>query len=275
LLTPVKVSPSGKREKEKAKEQNMKTITKSVLVFGAAALAATTALAGPGQPTEIVHFSTHVAFTNSGVEPSASGTVQATETMQRSVDKETLAIAVKGLTPGDPYSVVVTTVSNSTPLLLDGFNADSRGNAKLNFSNSGKRNTIGFLDGVLPLTGLVEVDIVNTNDAAVLSASRDEVTKLNYLVKKPMDDTAGNGESGTVTLSASTKKAKFSLTAAGLTASTDYVIVVDGTPVSTNTSTSKGVLKVNSSPTPSDVLGASNISLQDTVGTTILSTVVP
>jgi hypothetical protein len=253
----------------------MKAITKSVLVIGAVALAASSAFAAARQPTEIVHFSAKVAFTNNGVEPGASGAVQATEAMQRAVDKEALTITIKGLTPGDPYNVVITTISNSTPFLVDSFNADSKGNAKVPFNNSGKKKTIPFIDGVLPLTGLVELDIVNTNDVAVLSANRDEVSKLNYMVKKPMDDTAGNGESGTVTLSASTKKAKVSLTAAGLTASTDYVIVVDGNVVSTNTATAKGVLKVNAAPSPIDVLSASNISVQDTVGTTILSTVVP
>jgi hypothetical protein len=146
----------------------------------------------------------------------------------------------------------------------------------VSLKNSGKgKKTVSFPDGFLPLTGLAELDVVNGSSQPVLTATRDEVSKVNYMVKKPLDDTAGNGESGTVSLSASTKKAKFSLTAAGLQPSTDYVVVVDGNTVSTNTSTSKGALKVNASPSPSDVLNASNISLTDTTGTTILSTTVP
>jgi len=182
---------------------------------------------------------------------------------------------LKGLTPNDPYSVTVTTVSNSNPTDIDDFNADSKGNAKLSFSNSGKGKTIPFPDGVLPLTGITEVDIINSNDVPVLSATSDQATSVKYMVKKAMDDVSSTGASGSVTLSASTKSAKFGLTASGLTASTDYVLVVDGNVVSTNTATAKGTLKINESPTPSDVLSASSISLDDTTLTPVLTTTVP
>ncbi|HWD90761.1 MAG TPA: hypothetical protein VG938_00280 [Verrucomicrobiae bacterium] len=241
--------------------------------MGIATLATTTLFAKG--VTESVHFSAKVAFTNNGVEPGASGSVQATETMQGSVDKETMSVVVKGLTPNDPYVVTVTTVSNSNPVLLDEFNADGKGGAKLSFSNSGKAKTIGFVDGVLPLTGLAEVDIVNTNDVAVLSATRDGTSSLKYMVKKPMDDVSGTGASGTVTLSASTKKGSFNLTAAGLTGGVDYVVVVDGNNVATNTASAKGTLKISASPSPSNVLDASTITLDDATFTPVLTTAVP
>src|ERR1700759_748135 len=122
----------------------MKAIIKSVLVISAA-LAASSAFASTRQPTEVVHFSAKAAFTNSGVEPGASGTIQATETKQGAADKEALTLAIKGLTPGDPYNVVIPTVSNSNPLAIDSFNADGKGNAKLSFNNNGKKKTIPFI----------------------------------------------------------------------------------------------------------------------------------
>jgi hypothetical protein len=255
----------------------MKKITKSILFIGVATLTATTLYAKSSnkQATEVVHFSTKVAFTNDGVEPSASGTAQATQATQGNADHESLSVTLKGLTPSTTYSLTAITTSNSTPTDLNDFTTDSKGGAKLTFQNNAKGKNLAFPDGVLPLTGLSELDVVNSSSQAVLTASRDEVSSVKYMVKKPMDDTAGNGESGTVTLTASSKSAKFGLTAAGLSPSTDYVVVIDGTAVSTNTSTSKGALKVSASPSPSEVLNASNISLQDTSGNTILSTVVP
>ena len=256
----------------------MKTIVKSLLVIGVATLAATTTYAKSSsrQGTEVVHFSARVAFTNDGVEPTASGSVQATEAIQGNADKESLSITLKGLTPSTPYSVNVITVSNSSPTDIDDFTTDGKGGAKLSFQNNGNgKKTISFPDGVLPLTGLTEVDIVNSNATPVLTATRDQATSVNYMVKKSLDDASATGASGTVSLSASSKSAKFSLTAAGLTGGSDYILVVDGNTVQTNTASGKGTLKINVSPSSSDVLGARTITLEDTTFTPILTTTVP
>jgi len=256
----------------------MKMIMKSVLVIGVATLAATTLYANSSnrQGTEVVHFSARVAFTNDGVEPDASGNLQATEAMQGNADHESLSITLKGLTPGTLYSVNVITTSNSTPTDIDDFTTDGKGGAKLSFQNNGNgKKSISFPDGVLPLTGLAEVDIVNSNATPVLTATSDGATSLKYMVKKSMDDANSTGASGTVDLSASTKSAKFGLTAAGLTGGSDYILVVDGNTVQTNTASSKGTLKINLSPSPSDVLSAGNITLEDSTFTPILTTTVP
>ena len=256
----------------------MKTFTKSVLVIGVATLAATTMYAKSSnrQGTEVVHFSAHVTFTNSGVE-SGSASGQLSEAVQGNADHESLTVTAKGLLPSTTYDLNATTESNSTPTLVDEFTTDGKGNAKLNISNSGKgKKTVAFPDGILPLTGVTELDIVDTGTSTtVLTAGAGQASKVKYMVKKPMDDTAGNGESGTISLSASDKSGKASLAASGLRDSTDYVLVVNGNPVSTNTSSSKGTLKINESASPSDILNANTVELDDTTGATILTAAVP
>jgi hypothetical protein len=229
------------------------------------------------QGTEVVHFSAHVTFTNDGPEPTAAGTGQISESMQGNADHESLSVSLKGLQASTTYDLNATTVSNSTPTLVDEFTTDGKGNAKLSINNTGKgKKTVAFPDGILPLTGLTELDVVNTTTTdTVLTAGSDQTSKVKYMVKKPMDDTAGNGESGSISLSASDKSGKASLAASGLSDSTDYVLVVNGNPVSTNTSSSKGTLKINESASPSDILSANTVELDDTTGTAILTAAVP
>jgi hypothetical protein len=256
----------------------MKTFTKSVLVIGVATLAATTmyAKSSKRQGTEVIHFSAHVTFTNDGVE-SGSASGQLSEAIQGNADHESLSVTAKGLMPNTTYDLNATTEANSTPTLVDEFTTDKKGDAKVSVSNSGKgKKSVAFPDGILPLTGVTELDIVDTGTSAtVLTAGADQTSKVKYMVKKPMDDTAGNGESGTIDLSASDKSGKASLTASGLSTSTDYVLVVNGNPVSTNTPSSKGTLKISQSASPSDILNANAVELDDTTGTAILTTTVP
>ncbi|HEY2084273.1 MAG TPA: hypothetical protein VGI88_15940 [Verrucomicrobiae bacterium] len=256
----------------------MNTFTKSVLVIGVATLAATTmyAKSSKRQGTEVVHFSAHVTFTNSGAE-SGSASGQLSEAIQGNADHESLTVTAK-LLPSTTYDLNATTVSNSSPTLVDEFTTDKKGNAKVSVSNSGKgKKSVPFPDGILPLTGVTELDIVDTGTSTtVLTAGADQTSKVKYMVKKPMDDTAGNGETGTIDLSASDKGGKASLAASSLSTSTDYVLVVNGNPVSTNTPSSKGTLKISQSASSSDILNANTVELDDaTTGATILTATVP
>ena len=253
----------------------MKKINKSVLVVGVAALAVTTLFAKSSskQGTEMVHFSVHINMTNNGVEPTASGTVQATEAMQGNADHETLNVTAKGLTPNTPYSLFVTTTITGTPTNLDNnFTTDKKGAVKLSFGNSGKKTT-PLPPEIGPLTGLTEVDIVNSSNLVVLAASSGDVTQIQYMVKK---DITSNNVPATINVSASTKSGKFNLTASGLTPSTDYILVFNGSPVQTNTATAKGGLKINSTPAPADILSLNSVALTDTSSSSnILSAPVP
>ena len=254
----------------------MKKINKLVLVAGVAALAVTTLFAKSSskQGTEMVHFSVHINMTNNGVEPTASGTVQATEAMQGNSDHETLNVTAKGLTPNTPYSLFVTTTATGTSTNLDDFTTDKKGAAKLSFQNNGgSKKTTPLPPEIGPLSGLTEVDIVNSNTVVVLAASSGEVTQIQYMVKK---DITSNNVPATINVSASTKSAKFNLTASGLTPSTDYILVLNGSPVQTNTATAKGGLKINSAPAPADILSLNSVALTDTSSSSnILSAPVP
>ena len=93
------------------KDNNMKTIMKSVLVAGIAALTVTPLFAKPHG--DVLQFSIKEPMTNNGVEPSASGTVQASQSEQGNANNQKIAINVAGLTPNTGYSLFASTTDNN------------------------------------------------------------------------------------------------------------------------------------------------------------------
>jgi hypothetical protein len=246
----------------------MKTITKSVAVAGVTMLAVATMLGkgggGQQQPVHTVKFTFKVAFTNTGVEPGASGTAQGSESVnaQKNTDQETLNIMLKGLQTNSPYSLFATAIDGTNSDAAD-FTTDKKGNAKLSLSSKSSKNgfPIGSLD---PLTLVTELDIVNaTTSETVLTADTTAPQTFTFTDKQTQSGT--NGETGTLTINASNKSSKLSLSASGLVASNGYLLALNGTPTTNDvfTSTSKGTLKINTA-IPSDVLDLTEVDLLDT-----------
>jgi hypothetical protein len=249
----------------------MKTIMKSVLVGGAAVLAVTMALAKGGgggqQPVHTVRYTFKETFTNAqaGVDSTASATASASESLQgNGKDTENLNLTLKGLTPSTPYSLFATTTTNSSFDAAD-FNSDTKGNAKLTLSTKpGKKGVaIGGLD---PLTGVTELDILNdsSSNSPVTVLTADTTMPSSFTFSDKQSATGASGESGTLTVSASSKSSKLTLSASGLTPSNSFALSLNGTPTTNNTftSTSKGTLKI-STPISPNVLDLTEVDLVD------------
>jgi len=230
----------------------MKMIMKSVAVAGIVALAATTVFAkGGGQPVHTIRFTYKVAMTNTGVDtnaPDASGSATASESIQSNgKDTENLNVTLKGLQAGSAYSLFATT--NGTSFDAADFNAGKNGDAKITLST--KPGKTGFpIDGLDPLTGVTELDVVDdsTNGpVTVLTADTAAPQTYTFMDKQTItSSTSTTGATGALTVSASNKSSKLSLTASGLTAGDSYVLGLNGTPTTdTSTANSKGDLKIN------------------------------
>ncbi len=259
----------------------MKMIMKSVAVAGVTLLAVTTMLAkGNGQPIHTIRFTFQVAFTNTGADSNLvnpSGTVKASESINvaKGTDQESLSVSLKGLEPSFAYSLFGTTSTNDSTDVVD-FTTDKHGNAKLSLSSKpGKKGIpIGILD---PLSEVTELDIVDQSDtnAPVTVLTADTTTPKTFTFMDKQSATGPDGETGTLTVSASTKSSKLSLTASGLTAGDTFALsLTGGTATSTNntfTATSKGTLKINT-PISGNVLDLTEVDLTDTVTTTTVLT---
>jgi hypothetical protein len=254
----------------------MKMKNKTALILGALVLAATTATADPvGKQVDTLHFAIRSPLSDQGVEAGSSGNVSANEVRQRGVvNAQKLDVSVSGLTANTTYSLVATTGGGTTD--LEDFDTDNNGRATLHLSSSknGKvpKNATALPDG-FELAQVSQLQVVNGGSQAVLSTTDATPTSATYSIKRTLNGDAG--ETGVLQINASTKKTKFTLNAAGLTPDTDYNLVFNGEVVQTNTTDSKGRLKIKSAPTPDNIVNLGSVQLQDTSGTPILSTTLP
>jgi hypothetical protein len=255
----------------------MKMKMKSVLVAGIAGLLVTPLLAKPhgGHGTDILHFAIKETMTNNGVEPSAIGTVQASQVQQGNANNQKLDVIASGLTPSTSYSLFVSTTDNTTLTDAMDFTTDSKGKIALHFTSLGNGHGGGKNSNPLPVDSvshLLEADIVDTNAQTVLTGDLRNPQSLKYLIKR---DLSTNGVSSTLEIKSTSGKTQFSLDTSGLTPSTDYVLVFNGTGVATNTSDAKGRLKITSAPTPTNILDLQSVALTDTTNNVIVSTTLP
>ena len=245
-------------------------MTKTVWVAAIAALAITPLIAktGGGRGTNILHLNIKVPMTNTGEDTnnlSATGTVTATQATQGAADHESLTVSAKGLTPGEAYDVVG--ISNSTALPGGTFTANSKGHLNVKFGN-GKKSAPVFADA----SQLQEVDLVDDTSngpVTVLTGNITNATSLQYLVKLDISPDSGtNGVSATLqvkgTLNKGTSKSSGTVSASGLQAGAEYVLVFNGSPVATNAANSKGKVKITSKDTPPDILDLTSVDVTDT-----------
>lgn len=257
----------------------MKTITQSVLIAAVASLGATTMFAQSSTTQEIVQYSAKVAMSNTGNDPNttgATGTVQATEattdTTKRNTDKETLTVTAKGLDVETGYTISAVQSGSSTN--VGPVTTDKKGNLKATFSTASKKS---MGQPPIPLTSVSEVDVVNSNSVKVLTADMTQPTSLKYTVRKDVADSTSGASAG-LTVSSSTKRAMFGLSATGLNGGASYVLLFNSKVVQTNTASAKGTLKFINPLVSTNVVTPfqlQTVELDETNGTPAFSTTIP
>lgn len=261
----------------------MKTKITSVLIAGITALTITPSFAKPhgggAHGTDILHLSVKEALVNTGAE-SGTGTVQLSQNAQGNANKETLDVLLKGLTPSTGFSLMATTVSNSTPTDVQDFTTDAKGNAALHFRTNGKgKKNIALPPSIDPVSQITELDVVDTNTTqTVLTTSGATNNVVQYLVKRNLsnnDTTGTNSVTGQLMIKANSKSTQFSLKVSGLQPSTSYQLAFNGTTVDTETSDANGNLNFTTEPTPANILDLHTVALEDSSSNVILSTSLP
>jgi hypothetical protein len=241
---------------------------KSVLVAGIAALTVTPLFAKPHG--DILQFSIKEPMTNNGIEPGASGKVQASQSEQGNANKQKIMINVAGLTPNTGYSLLASTTDNNTLTDVLDFTTDKKGKAKFNFSSKSSKKILPLpVDSV---SQLLEFDVVNADSVAVLTSDVRDPQSLKLMIQR---DISANVVTASLQIKSSKSKSTFLLTASGLTPDTDYNLVFNGDTVDTVTSDDNGNLKITSAPLPDNILDLQTVALTDTASNVIVSTTVP
>ncbi len=260
----------------------MKTFNKStVALAGSAIIAVAMFLASPARVfagTDILHFTVIKAMTDNGVETNADGAVVASQKEQGKANNQKLSIAVKGLSANTPYELFATIDNDTNVTDITPFMTDANGEAILEYSSLGKGHGGGKKSDPLPtslnpVSLIREVDIVNSNAQAVLTADLSMPDKLQYLIKR---DLSGGGIKASLKIEANSNKTKFRLLSTGLTPDTDYMLAFNGEVVQTNTSSSNGKLNIDTlTETPPAILDVRSVELWDISSNVVLHAELP
>lgn len=268
----------------------MKTLNKTkIALAGSVALAATLFLATPAGAapggTDITHFTVITGMTNNltgstnnGAESNADGTVMATQKEQGHADNQKLSIKVTGLNTNTTYELVADFDSDTNMVDVGPFTTDANGNAifeyrSLGNGHGGGHNTTALPDSLNPVSLIRELDVVNSNMQAVLTADLSAPDHLQYLIKRNL---SSGGVRASLMIEANTTHTHFRLLSAGLTPNTDYVLAFNDTPVQTNTASANGRLDIHTLvETPPFILDVRSVELWDTSSNVVLQTQLP
>src|ERR1051326_5687403 len=93
---------------------------------------------GNGNGTSILHLTMDVTMTGTGVDPDATGSVQADHKKQGGSDHQDLDISLANLDPNTPYDLMVVVGDNTN--LVTQFTTDANGSAGFNYVKKNNGN---------------------------------------------------------------------------------------------------------------------------------------
>jgi len=255
----------------------------------AAALVAisTFVIATPGSHrhgTDILHFSVRKSMINEGVIANASGRVEANQNTQGNANNQRLKITMQNLEAGGTYQLQALVDDGTNYTQVAEFSSDSDGSAALDYrkvgSSDGKGKGKGLghgksqLPAVLdPLSDIRELAISMNSTQMVLRADLTSPAKLQYLIKRDLSTATVDA---TLRIKATTSQTQFRLLADGLTATNDYLLVLNGGIVQTNSADANGQLRIDSPlAVPTEILDLHSVALWDSASNVVLSTTLP
>ncbi|MBI3852246.1 MAG: DUF3494 domain-containing protein [Verrucomicrobia bacterium] len=227
--------------------------------------------------TSILHLNFVTAMLNTGVDPDASGSVNGKLNRQGNASNQRLQISLANLDPNTTYQLAAFIGDDTNSTSVASFTTDANGAFKVTYvkKSQGKGSAGGqpLPDALHPLRNVRELDIVNGSAQTVLRADLTDPDKLQYLIKRRLDNTGlVSGAVGTLQIKATKTSTKFRLTASGLTPNTDYVLTINGNAAQTNTTDSAGNLNLTALPPGSpNVLEIHSVALTDIAGNVVLT----
>jgi hypothetical protein len=234
------------------------------------------AVAKPGGTT-ILHFNFVTAMANTGVDANARGSVNGKLNRQGNANNQRLQISLANLDPNTTYQLAAFIGDDSNSTSVTEFTTDSNGAFTVTYVKKaqGRGNAGGqpLPEALNPLEDVRELDIVNGSADTVLRADLTDPDKLQYLVKRLMDNTGFvPAAAGSLQIKATATSTRFRLRASGLTPGTDYVLRINGNAAQTKTTDSGGNLDLKVLPGGSpNVLNIHALALTDTAGNLVLT----
>jgi hypothetical protein len=253
-------------------------LTLSATSFLTAALVVTAMAAPAKHGTDILHLFSNTPMTNNGALSNASGSVSVRQNEQGHANNQELDIRAKGLDTNTTYQLLALVNDDTNATQVTNFTSDAKGRGTLLFRQFGNGHGMGHdrvpLPALLnPVSDVRAITIADTNSQAVLSADLTAPNRLEYLVKR---DISSNSIDASLRIHGTTRQTQFRLLVSGLNPTNDYLLVLNGGIVQTNSTDKKGRLVIRSLlENPGDILDVHSVALWDTASNVLVSTTLP
>lgn len=250
-------------------------------VCGLALLALVPALSAQNFGTDIFHLNETVPMTGT-VLSNATGIATASEQTQGHANYQSLQIAVSGLDNSQVYLLTALLGDDTNLTSVATVTPDTNGNASLSYqtNSNGKGKGKGHGGVALsaelnPVSNIRGLALLDTNAVVVLSAdfSNPNLNSFHYLIKRNLSTNAVNA---LLQIQADSQMVHYRLTASGLLATTNYLLVLNGDVNQTLATDGKGRLSLNTvSHDVNALLDLHQLALWDSSSNTVFSTQLP
>lgn len=191
------------------------------------------AVSGPNAKS-VLHLEFKTSMAATPVDADARGTVAGQLHRQGNVYHQSLVVALSSLDPNTPYELwaAVGEDPNIPAILIDAFDTDRRGKARLAYAKRGAGQGIGrhdpLPDALDPIATIRELFVIDQDTEVVLQADVTDAEKWQYLDLRRMNNTGViPAAAGNLRLKGNQRRSQLRLEATGLVASASYRLVID------------------------------------------------
>jgi hypothetical protein len=253
------------------------TIASGLLSF------ALSALADPGPKNhDLFNLSLQKNLHNEGALAGAKGQSEIHYDLHDNKDAhQDLHLHLKGLDAAGTYQLSAQVNGDTNLTQVVSFTPDHGGNADIHLREKGPKNPHdhdGHVDGqlppdLMPVTGITQLIVSDTNGTAVLTADLTTPDKFEYQVKRDLSTDTVRAK---LEINADTHKAKLHLDAHGLQPGSQYSLAVNGNVATTVTAKDDGHVDIHSQlESAADVFALTSVALLDASSNTVVSTAFP
>jgi hypothetical protein len=237
---------------------------------------------GPGNKgTDILHWAVRESMINENTNSTATAKLDLKQNQQGNADNQRLNLTVAGLETNTTYQIWAAIEDDTNFVHVSDFSTDASGNSDVRLMKVGSSKGKGLAKGhqglpssVDPISHIRELAIGNVNTQFVFSANLTAPDKLQYLVKRRLENQ--DGAVADLRIKATNSKLSFKLNAWGLTATNQYFLALNNAIVSSGDSSAGGTLSFLSIPVnAADILTIREVAIWNSASNTVISTHLP
>jgi hypothetical protein len=264
------------------KKTNLILTQIGILVAGVALLVTPVRAAQGG--TDILHLFLHKALSPTALASNAVGRIELRQNRQGHADNQRLRVQISNLETNAAYQLFAWLGDGTNATYVGPIGSSTNGLVRLDYWSIASGHGFHAGRGHAPLPAVLnpvsQIRALTVTDASTQTVVTADLTlpdTLEYLVKRGLaNDGVEPSAQGTLRLHSTVSSARVRVTTAGLTATNDYFLAVNGNTVMTNATGSRGRLVFNGAlQNPADILDVHSLAVWNSASNSVLSVTLP